>query len=130
MDIAYDVIQITRKQPCYRLSIYSTGGTCDGLTVLQDTSIRNIDPLPLVRNNYAARVSIKFVSNTRRTDHGATQSDIPAKVDIACDRQVVKLDDRRDPLEPLLELSNLQRRCQRSDPGVTSTLEQNTKAPS
>ena len=41
------------------------------------------------------------------TDDGTSQSDVPAKVDVTSDSQVVKLNDLGDLLEALLELLDL-----------------------
>ena len=60
-------------------------------TVLQNATVRNINPLALV-GDYNNR---------------SPQRDIPSKVDISSDRKMVELDDLGDLLEPLLELLDL-----------------------
>lgn len=62
-------------------------------TVLQDTTIRNVDPLSLVGNN----------------DNGSPQRHVTSKVDIACHRQMVQLENLGNLLEPLLELLDLRK---------------------
>jgi hypothetical protein len=60
-------------------------------TVLQNTSVRDIDPLALIGNN----------------DDSPPQRDIPSKVDISSDRKMVEFNDLGDLFEPLLELLDL-----------------------
>ena len=59
--------------------------------VLEDTSIRNVDALALVRHD----------------DHGPAQCYVSPKVNVSSHRQVIQLDDLGDLLEPLLELLDL-----------------------
>ena len=59
--------------------------------VLEDAPIGNIDTLTLVGDD----------------DDSTAQGDVPAKVDVPSDRQVVELENLRNLLEALLELLNL-----------------------
>jgi len=73
----HDHVQISREQ-----------------SILEDASIRNIDPLTFIGDN----------------DDSSTKGDVASKVNISGNRQVVKLENLGDLLEPLLELLDLFRR--------------------
>jgi hypothetical protein len=70
----YDHVQVTRQE-----------------TVLEDTPIRNVNALALVRHH----------------NHSPTQRHVSPKVDVPSHRQMIQLEDLGDLLEPLLELLDL-----------------------
>lgn len=59
--------------------------------VFKDAPIRDIDPLSLIRND----------------DDSSAKSDVTPKVNVTSYRQMIKLENLGDLLEPLLELLNL-----------------------
>jgi hypothetical protein len=64
------------------------------LTILEDRTIRQIDPGALVRND----------------DDSSAKRNLAAKPHVASNSQVVKLEDVGDSTEALLEVGNLRRR--------------------
>lgn len=79
------------------------------LTVLQYTSIGNINTLTFIGDNCGATCKHRASRNMRiqHTNDGTTKGDIATEVDIARDSQVIQLNDLRNLLESLLELRNL-----------------------
>ena len=78
------------------------------LTILEDTTVRDINSLSFIRNDWQLSQYPEVAQTSRGyTNNSSTERNVATEVDVTRNSQMVQLDDVRNFLEPPLELADL-----------------------